>query len=92
MYQEWFNNTVNFWYSSFEKTMNHLHNVQKQGEKMFNTWMEQTMATHQESNKLFNEWMSLTKKGHDDYRKMFEQNISTMTGYLRGPTQKPAKK
>jgi polyhydroxyalkanoate synthesis regulator phasin len=80
--KNWVNEATDFMRSTLETAMNTFENMQTQGERMMNTFLDQGLLMQQEGRKVLNEWISMTRKSQADYHRMMNDNLGKFSEYL----------
>ncbi|MBW1969647.1 MAG: hypothetical protein JRF45_07715 [Deltaproteobacteria bacterium] len=65
---------VQFNKNAFDQGYNAMDKLQKQNEKMTNSFLDQATWLPEEGKKAVNEWMQLYKKGCNDFKRTADQN------------------
>ena len=75
---------VQFNKNAFDHGYNAMDMLQKQNEKMTNSFLDQATWLPEEGKKAVNEWMQLYKKGCNDFKKTADQNYKDVEKLFAG--------
>ena len=68
----------------FDQSYNAMDMLQKQNEKMTNSFLDQAAWLPEEGKKAVNEWMRLYKRSCDDFKKAADQNYKNVEKLFSG--------
>ncbi|MCX7816039.1 MAG: hypothetical protein N2317_00825 [Syntrophales bacterium] len=66
----------------FDRSFNFLVMTQDQGEKIFNTWMEQARFIPEEGKKAIAEWVKAYKSSRDEFKKRVDEAYKRLEDYF----------
>ncbi|MDX2434646.1 MAG: hypothetical protein QNK14_08560 [Desulfobacterales bacterium] len=75
---------VQFNKNAFDHGYNAMDMLQKQNEKMTNSFLDQATWLPEEGKKAVNEWMQLYKKGCNDFKRTADQNYKDVEKLFAG--------
>lgn len=75
---------VQFNKNAFDQGFNAMDMLQKQNEKMTNSFLDQATWLPEEGKKSVNEWMQLYKKSCNDFKKTADQNYKDVEKLFAG--------
>ena len=75
---------VQFNKNAFDQGFNAMDMLQKQNEKMTNSFLDQATWLPEEGKKAVNEWMQLYKKSCNDFKKTAHQNYKDVEKLFAG--------
>jgi hypothetical protein len=75
---------VQFNKNAFDQGYNAMDMLQKQNEKMTNSFLDQATWLPEEGKKAVNEWMQLYKKGCNDFKRTADQNCKDVEKLFTG--------
>lgn len=75
---------VQFNKNAFDQGYNAMDMLQKQNEKMTNSFLDQATWLPEEGKKAVNEWMQLYKKGCNDFKRTADQNYKDVEKLFAG--------
>lgn len=79
-----FKQMLDFQKATFDNSFKAMANLQEQGEKMVDTFLQQATWLPEEGKKAVANWINAYKEGRAKYREAVEQNFEKVEAYFAG--------
>ncbi len=82
--KQMFKQMIDFQKSTFDNSFNAMSNLQEQGEKMVQTFVEQAAWLPEEGKKAVSGWITAYKDGRIKFKEAVEKNFEKVDKYFSG--------